>query len=294
MSELWPNPSCAANHLGAWFCYPVWMQQALAMVKAGLRVPMKQMEDDDDPRDRPLYRNADGIALIGIAGPMSKGMSKFGGTSTLRVRQALRAASADEKVSGILIVGDSPGGTVAGAAELHTDVQAAGAVKPTWTFIEDMGCSGMIYTAVGSSKILANRAALVGSCGTISMLYDTSKQAEIQGVEAVPITGRGESLKAQGADGLAFSDEFKAEVQAIVDDADEMFRKAVQKGRGFSKAQTDAVFTGGVWTAPQAKELGLIDGITTLEDAVNQLRREAKRSASSRDAAGRRLRIAES
>jgi len=64
----------------------------------------------------------DGIAVIDIAGPMTKYPTTFqallGGTSTLRAREALRAASRSDVVSGIMLRIDSPGGTTAGLGEL--------------------------------------------------------------------------------------------------------------------------------------------------------------------------------
>lgn len=77
------------------------------------------------------YTVQSGIAVIELRGvPMKHISSLTLGTSTVEVRRAVRGAAADDSVQGILLLIDSPGGTVAGTSDLAIDVADAAARKP--------------------------------------------------------------------------------------------------------------------------------------------------------------------
>ena len=104
---------------------------------------------------------------------------------------------------------------------------------------------------------------------------DTSKAAELEGVKAHLVTTG--PLKGAGADGVPVTDEHIAAWQTEVDAVMEAFGGTVRKGRGMSAAQFSKVATGGIWTAKEAKDLGLIDGVKPL-DAVLAAMPKGRRS----------------
>ena len=100
------DPKCYARHSGFWMIEPLWFERRLIEIKSGL-TPVQARAPKED--DRPAYQmTEDGIAIVEISGPMMKGDSKYGGTNTIRTRQALRDAGRDSAVKGILLNIDSP------------------------------------------------------------------------------------------------------------------------------------------------------------------------------------------
>jgi signal peptide peptidase SppA len=228
------------------------------------------------------------VAVVIIAGTMMKVASSLdGGTSTALARREIRKAADDPAVSGILLHIDSPGGTVSGTADLAAEVRSAGVKKPVYAFIEDTGASAAYWVASQAEKVFANdRTALVGSIGTLAVVYDLSKAAETAGVKTL-VFGTG-PLKGAGAPGAPVTEDQQAYIRSIVDDAQVSFDEAVRKGRGFSAKQLTAAKTGGVFGATEALSMGLIDGIKSYDAVIADLAGEARRKsrASNTRAAG--------
>jgi signal peptide peptidase SppA len=225
------------------------------------------------------------VATIRVEGTLMKQRSSLGGSGTVQMRRDIRQAANDADVSAILLAIDSPGGTVSGTDDLAAEVRAATKKKPVYAFVSDLCASAAYWVASQADAIYANSdTALIGSIGTLMTVYDLSRAAEKQGVEAVVFaTG---PLKGAGAEGTAITAEQRAYFQAIVDDSQKAFDAAVRTGRGLTDGQLNAVRTGGVFVAPEAVAKKLIDGVQTYEATFAALVKEASsRSRSSRTAA---------
>jgi len=209
------------------------------------------------------------VAVVRIVGPMMKGQSWFGGTSTIQTRREVRAAAADPNVSGILLAIDSPGGTVYGTADLAAEVKAARRRKPVWAHIDDLAASAAYWVASQADQVYANQAmADVGNVGTVGTVLDDSKAMEAKGVKVhVFTTG---PFKRVGW-GNPITDEQSAYLQALVDESQAHFDAAVKSARHLSAEQMREVRTGAVFSASRAKELKLIDGIRPMETTLAAL-----------------------
>jgi signal peptide peptidase SppA len=264
---------CFANHMGLWLCKPEWLAQAVAHVRAGTWRPVARARGDSDE----LFEMApNGVAVIPIAGPMMKGESKYGGANTLGIRAALRQAVATDEVKGVLLHIDSPGGHVAGTQALAADVARLGTKKPIHAHIDDMGASAAYWVASRAGRITASPTSEVGSIGVVGVLEDSSKEAEIAGIKVhVITTGK---YKAMGAPGTEVTDEHLDEAQRLVDGLFSHFQGDVQQGRGLSDQQVRAVSDGRTWLAADAKRLGLIDRVGTLDEAVGGFPKAPRRA----------------
>jgi signal peptide peptidase SppA len=199
------------------------------------------------------------VAVIRASGLLMKPTSWFG-TSTVQLRRDIQAAADDPGTSAILLSIDSPGGTVAGLADLAADVRAARKRKPVWAHIDDLGASAAYWLASQADAVYANSPdALVGSIGTILVVHDLSAMAEREGVR--PVVFATGPLKGAGTPGTPVTPDQQAYFQAIVDGVQQSFDAAVMAGRTLTREQLDAAKTGGVFLAKEAKTLGLIDGI---------------------------------
>jgi signal peptide peptidase SppA len=265
--------ACAGNHIGLWAIEPGWFQAAFLAVKDGTWPIQARDPEEVSPRDLPPV-TSDGIAVIEINGQMTKGWSKYGGTSTLYVRRQLRAAARSEQVRGVMLVVDSPGGFVAGTTELADDVRETIQTwrKPVRAHIDDLGASAAYWVASQATWITAGRTSEVGSIGSMAIVVDSSESAKMEGIKVhVLSTGK---FKGDRVPGTKVTGEQLAEVQARVDDVNVHFLDAVTRGRNATPEQIEQWTTGQVWIAEKAKTLGLIDQVTSLDNAMESFRSE--------------------
>lgn len=217
------------------------------------------------------------IAVVHLTGTLMKAASSMGGgTSTVAARREIRKAASDPEVSAILLAVDSPGGTVAGTADLGTEIASANKKKPVWAYAADLCASAAYWCASQTERIYANdKTALVGSIGTLLVVYDQSAAAEANGIKTL-VFGTG-PIKGAGTPGAAVSDEQKAYFRGIVDQSQVHFDAAVKRGRGMTDAKLEKAKTGGVFSATEALDMGLIDGIKSFEAVLTELATEARR-----------------
>ena len=278
-----PTPDCFRSHLGVWAILPSFLQESLAAIRSGLWRPRAQgapaLPGVPIPTDvhvegtlpPPLSYvvTAEGVGILPLHGPSMKARSKYGGFSTVDARRQLRAMAQDERVGAILLHIDSPGGHVAGTKELADDVAAVDLAKPVHAYVEDAGASAAYWVASQARSVTANAMAMVGSLGTFTVLYDLSKAAEMEGVQ-VHVVSTGER-KGSAAPGTPVTEEDLAEAQKLVDGFDAFFRAAVRDGRELGAKESSAIWTGAVWLAGEAKGLGLVDRVESLDATVERL-----------------------
>jgi signal peptide peptidase SppA len=214
-------------------------------------------------------RGKQSVALIRATGTLMKQVPSLGGTSTVGLRRAIRQAALDEQVSGILLAIDSPGGTVAGTADLAADVKAARRSKPVWAHVDDLAASAAYWVASQADRVTANAGtALLGNVGTVLSVEDTTARNERLGVKELAFSSG--PLKVMGG-GLGVSEQQATYLQGLVNAIQAQFADAVRKGRGLTDAQLAEVQSGAVYTAEQALRLKLVDGISPLEKTLGAL-----------------------
>lgn len=284
---------CGQLHLGPWMVEPQWLHNAVTVYRAGGTLAAAVENEDAPP---PTKQDAGGgVAVIPITGFMAKGQSSLGGTSTLAVRGAVRAATRDQGIDAIVMLIDSPGGTAAGTTELATDIVAASLRKPVLAHFDDMGASAAFWAGAMAElgNVSANASALVGSIGTIMSVEDTSGQFAKEGIIAHHLTSDGATMKAAGGEGTEITDEQLAYFQAIIDAFGAMFVEAVAIARGLTPAAIRAL-DGRVLLAADAQAAGLIDHIRSLDETLEAARSMAQSSRDerrSRESNRNRLRL---
>lgn len=232
---------------------------------------------------RPEYdRQAGGIAVISMSGPMTKGGSYWdAGCSTVAVRKQIRAAATDDECKGILLRIDSPGGTVSGTEDLARDVMIAASKKPVYAFCEDNCCSAAYWVASQATRIYANPTAVVGSIGTYAVVTDYSEMASMAGLK-VHVLSTGEH-KGAGSPGAEITEPQLAEFQRLVDDLNRHFLSSIGRGRSMGQKRVKEIADGRVWLArtadgsEDALSLGLIDAVGSFDQAFTDLTKRAEK-----------------
>lgn len=227
--------------------------------------------------DRRLYGVVgDGVAVIQLRGPMMKYVSSMNdGASTVFARRQIRQAVDDDQVGAIMLIIDSPGGTVAGTMDLASEVAKAAVKKPVHAYLEDLTASAAYWIASQAHRVVANNpTALVGSIGTYAVLYDMSQAAEKLGVK-VHVVKAGD-FKGTGTPGTEITDEQIADVQRIVDSLNSEFLNGVAQGRSLSLEEVRKIADGRVHPAAEAVGMKLVDAIQSYEQTIADLSSKSK------------------
>lgn len=151
-----------------------------------------------------------------------------------------------------------------GSDEIHQQMLAM--TKPVVVSMGEMAASGGYFISAPADEIMANRNTLTGSIGVISQFIQLEEFLAKNGVSVTTIVS-GE-FKASGSMFEEMSAEDEAIWQAIIDDAFEDFVGVVADGRGMSEAEVLEVADGRVFTGEQAQQVGLVDSLGNLPDAI--------------------------
>lgn len=218
------------------------------------------------------YEVSGKTAIVRLTGPLTKAPTSMswliGGSSTAMARIAIRAAKQDTAIDSLMVVLDSPGGQVDGTEQLANDIRAFG--KPTSAFVSGTCCSAALWIASACDSIQASGTTdTIGSIGVITSITDVSRLYENNGVK-VNVISSGDH-KGTGTRGTVLTDAQKAEVQRHISALAASFKDAVMAGRGFDQETIDALADGRWWTAGEALDLGLIDGICDFDACLAQI-----------------------
>lgn len=276
------SPVCFQAHMGLWAIEPRWLTQAVQALKHDLwpiRSPEMMAAEMTRQQGKLYTQSESGVAVIRIDGSITKGLSKFGGTSTILTRRAIRQAVQAEDIASILLAIDSPGGHIDGVQDLADEVGRARQSKTVDAYAEDLCASAAYWIASQARRITANATAFIGSIGAFAVLQDLSGLAEREGIQ-VRVVSTG-PYKGLGAPGTPVTQALVDEVQQHVDQIGAFFFRAVQQGRGLSAARLAAVTDGRLWIAADALALRLLDGIGTFDDALTTVaqQRPTRRAA---------------
>lgn len=218
-----------------------------------------------------------GIAVVPVIGPMFKGAGAYGYADQNEIRMHIRNAVNDPAVTGIMLYIDSPGGSVAGTQDLADEIRAAGKVKPTAAYAEDLMASAAMWIGAATQEIYSNASALIGSIGVVTAIADYTKMLENAGVKVTMITTG--KLKAAGSPFVQTTDEHVKYIQSLIDQTMNAFVADVSRGRGM-RGETIRKMEAAVFTASDAVENKLIDGIASFDQAFTKLqKRTGKKNA---------------
>ena len=183
----------------------------------------------------------------------------------------------DDQNKGILVYVDSPGGSIYQADELYLRLEKyqKKTGRPLYAYFGEIAASGGYYIASGADKIYANRNSTTGSIGVYAGPYiDVSRLLDELGVDVELITAGDNKGMGNGYEPL--TEEQRAILQSSVDEAYYQFVSIVAEGRGMTYGDAQKLADGRTYTAYQAYQNGLIDGICEFETAKGYMLAETE------------------
>lgn len=220
------------------------------------------------------YDNLGGVAVVHLDGVLTKNGDFWGdGTAMNEVKGAFRAALDDPSVHSIVLHIDSPGGTVDGTQELASVISSARGKKPITAYSDGMMASAAYWIGSAADKIyISGDTVAVGSIGVVAAHVDMSKLEDRIGVKVTEIyAGKYKRIASMHA---PLSDEGRESIQDRVDLLYGVFVDNVAANRGISTEKALEMADGKLFIGQQAKEIGLVDGIATMEQIISDLKEE--------------------
>jgi protease-4 len=210
-------------------------------------------------------------ALVEIDGEIEAGS---GGGAAI-VMPALKRAFSDSGSIGVILHINSPGGSPVQAGMINDEIVRLRKIypkKPLYVVVDEICASGGYYIAAAADRIYVNKASIVGSIGVLMDGFGFSNLMDKVGVERRLMTA---------GENKGFLDPFspqtpkqKALAQVMLNEIHQQFIDVVRKGRGSRLKETPDLFSGLFWSGSKAIEMGLADGLGTVESVARDVLKE--------------------
>jgi len=207
------------------------------------------------------------IAIINIEGAIMTGEVAYGVAGSDTIVNNIRKATKDNSVKALVLRVNSPGGDVY-ASELITNAldEFRFSNRPIITSMGDIAASGGVWVTTRSEKIYAENQTLTGSIGvygiipTLDGIYDWA---------GITVDGISSTKAGEWDSRFDMPDYVKATIQSGVDEVYKKFVTKVSENRKMSYEEVHEIAKGRIWSGEQALQIGLIDEIGNINDAIS-------------------------
>jgi len=213
-----------------------------------------------------INNDMDKVAIVVAKGTILDGNQKagtIGGDSTARL---LRQARLDDNIKAVVLQIDSPGGSAFASEVIRQEIlQLRQAGKPVISSMSTYAASGGYWIAASTDKIIASPSTITGSIGVFGMFMTYENSLNYLGIHS---DGVGSTDIAGLSPARALSPAFGQILQRNVENTYGNFLSLVANARDMTVEEVDTVAQGRVWIGEDALELGLVDELGELDDAV--------------------------
>jgi len=207
-------------------------------------------------------------AMVEISGTIAPGNE----ASAEKVTTALQAAFKDKNTQGVVVRINSPGGSPVQSQTIYDEMKRLRQKYPDiplYAVVEDICASGGYFIAVGADRIYVSKSSIVGSIGVLMNGFGFTGLMDKLGVERRLITS-GEN-KAMLDPFSPLDEKHREHAVQLANDIHQQFIGVVKEGRGKRLKDSQEIFSGLVWTGQKSVELGLADGIGSLEYVAREV-----------------------
>jgi protease-4 len=211
--------------------------------------------------------HARNVAIIVASGEIVDGEAPPGTVGGDTLAWQIRESSMDDSISAVVLRIDSPGGSMFASQVINDELEllkAAG--KPLVASMSSVAASGGSYIAMPADEIWASSSTITGSIGVGALLPTVQRGLEQLGIH---VDGFGTTrLAGQLRLDRPLGEDARRVLTASVEDAYRIFVGQVATARDMTAERADSIARGRVWIGADGKELGLVDSLGGLDDAV--------------------------
>jgi len=209
--------------------------------------------------------NDNKIAVLYASGTIYNG-NKYSDIHSERYIQYIKNLAQDDNIKAVVLRVNSPGGSANASDEILYELQQLKQKKPLIISFGDYAASGGYYISMAGDRIFAQNNTITGSIGVFGVIPDAKNLANRNGIYSDVVSTNANSNMISPFSGL--SSGTLAITQRSVVNTYNRFVHFVSKNRKKTAEEVDAVGSGRVWSGKRAKEIGLVDEIGSLNDAV--------------------------
>lgn len=205
------------------------------------------------------------VAVLHMSGEIVEG-KEYEQIAADRFVKEIDQLRQDKNVKAVVLRVNSPGGSVSASVKIRRALDLLQKEKPLVASFGNYAASGGYWISNGCERIFSDASTVTGSIGVFSMVPEFSAVTKKIGVgiETVGSNKHSDMFSMM----RPFDAKELAAMQASVEDIYDSFVGLVAASREMSVPDVDAIAQGRVWTGADALEIGLVDAIGTLEDAV--------------------------
>ena len=208
----------------------------------------------------------DRIAVVFARGPIIYGE----GTENMIAQgvfvETLQELADDDWIKAVVLRVESPGGNALTSDLLWRAIENLKSKKTVFVSMGNVAASGGYYIAAGADKIYADPLSITGSIGVFASLPNIHGMTKKLGINAQTVETH------QNALGYSFfqplSEPFKQRTIKSIENTYNTFKQRVIDGRGLTSAEVESIAQGRVWSGKQAMNVGLVDHLGGLQDAI--------------------------
>ena len=229
----------------------------------------KSKREDEDDDDYPA------IVVLHLSGAIQDGSAAAAGSivSEPSVKE-IDALAEDEFVKGVVVRINSPGGSATASEAIRLALERLAQKKPVVFSMGELAASGGYWITCIGQPIFAEAGTITGSIGVFSMRFQVGALMRRLGVHT-DIVALDEGAHMDAMD-RPWTDSARNRMQSFVDQVYDQFLAIAAKSRNMTVDSVRAVAGGRVWSGAQAIEIGLVDRIGGVEDAIALVREKAK------------------
>ena len=184
----------------------------------------------------------------------------------------LQQAFGDERIVAVILAINSPGGSPVQSSYINTEIgrlRTKFPKKPLYVVIEDICASGGYFVASAATQIFANESSLIGSIGVRLDAFGFVETLEKLGIERRLLTAG--KHKGIFDPFLPTKSGDEIHIQGLLEEIHQHFISVVKSGRDTKLKNPDEVFSGLIWTGKKSLELGLIDGLGSIDYVAREV-----------------------
>jgi protease-4 len=231
---------------------------------------LSTLKDEDISNKQKRVQEKNKIAIIHVEGAIVTGNIGFNTAGSGGIVKKINKARDDENVKGIVLRVNSPGGDVYASTMITNaleEFQSTG--RPVITSMGDIAASGGVWVTTTSEEIWAENTTLTGSIGVYGVYPDLSPLAKWAGInyDGISMTKAGEIYDVRRGMNEEINKQFREGIENFYKD----FVTKVANNREMDFSEVLKVAGGRIWRGDKALELGLVDKLGSLDDAINSM-----------------------
>lgn len=228
--------------------------------------PDKDESDEEEDEETPKWKIKQKIAVIYAQGAIQSGKGDQQTIGSETLSKAIKDARKDTTVKAIVLRVNSPGGSALASDVIWRETQLAKEEKPLIVSMGDYAASGGYYISAGADKIFATPSTITGSIGVFGLIPNAKGMVNSLGITVDQVSTNENSGFITSSRSL--TDFEYRKLQKSVDRVYDTFLSRVAEGRGMEKAMVDSIGQGRVWSGKDALQLGLVDTLGGLDEAI--------------------------